>query len=126
LQAADIELSAALPDVSELLVALDDFHSKEKYLERIEGSSNLGWEIWTDRPRTVAVAVLKSCSKLKMPNIHRMLVILATLPVSTCEPVRVFSKLRPTLTATRSTMSEDRLEAMLLLQCHRKDVHLMC
>ena len=31
LQAADIELSATRSDVSELLVALDDFHSEEKY-----------------------------------------------------------------------------------------------
>ena len=74
-----------------------------------------------DRPRS-AVAALKSCSKLKMPNVHRMLVILATLPVSTREPERVFSKLRQILTDTRSTMNEDRLEAMLLLQCHEKDI----
>jgi len=31
----------------------------------------------------------------------------------------VFSKLQRTLTDIRSTMKEDRLESLLLLQCHR-------
>ena len=65
--------------------------------------------------KTVA---LNSCSNVKFPNIHRMLTILGTLPVTTSESERVFSKLQRTLTSIRSTMTEDRLEALLLLQCH--------
>ena len=42
------------------------------------------------------------------------------LPVTTCESERVFSKLQRTLTSIRSTMTQDRLEALLLLQCHRE------
>jgi len=40
------------------------------------------------------------------------------LHVSTASPERVFSKLECMLTAIRSTMSEERLEALVLLQAH--------
>ena len=53
-------------------------------------------------------------------RLYRLLSILGTLPVTTCESERVFSKLQRTLTSIRSTMTEDRLEALLLLQCHRE------
>lgn len=56
------------------------------------------------------------------PNVHKLLQILATLPVSTAEPERMFSKVDPALTGIRSTMSEDRLEALILMQAHRKRV----
>jgi len=56
----------------------------------------------------------------QISNIYRLLSILGTLPVTTCEPERVFSKLQRTLTSIRSTMTEDRLEALLLLQRHRE------
>jgi len=51
-----------------------------------------------------------------------LLKILATLAVSTCEPERMFSKVERTLTGIRSLMSEDRLEALVLLQAHRDDL----
>jgi hypothetical protein len=41
-----------------------------------------------------------------------MLKILATLPVSSCEPERIFSKVEHTMTAIRASMSEERLEAL--------------
>jgi len=49
-----------------------------------------------------------------------MLMILATLPVCTAEAERLFSKVERTLSALRSSMSEDRLEALILLQAHRE------
>jgi len=52
------------------------------------------------------------------PNIHLLLKVLAVLPVSTASPERVFSKLECMLTAIRLTMSEERLEALVLLQAH--------
>ena len=71
------------------------------------------------RPDT-ATAALSSCSNVKFPNVYRLLSILGTLPVTTCESERVFSKLQRTLASIRSTLTEDRLEALLLLQCHRE------
>ncbi len=58
---------------------------------------------------------MNSCNSVKFPNVRRLLAILGTLPVTTCESERVFSKLQKTLTSIRSTMTEDRLEALLLL-----------
>jgi len=60
-----------------------------------------------------ATAALNSCNSVKFRNVHRLLAILGTLPVTTCESKRVFSKLQKTLTSIRSTMPEDRLEALL-------------
>jgi len=62
---------------------------------------------------------------LTFPNIHKLLKVLATLPVSTATPERVFSKLERTLTALRSTMSEERLQDLILLQAHRERVTAM-
>ena len=45
----------------------------------------------------------------------------ATLPVTTAEAERLFSKLERTVTAIRSAMDEQRLEALILLQVHRSD-----
>jgi len=47
-----------------------------------------------------------------------LLRILATLPYSAAEPERVFSKLTKTLSAVRSTMTEDHPEACILLLVH--------
>jgi len=69
-----------------------------------------------------AIATLNSCPEDLYPNIFVLLKILATLPVSTCEPERMFSKVERTMTAIRSSMSEDRLESLILLQAHREDV----
>ena len=68
------------------------------------------------RPDT-ATAALSSCSSIKFPNVYRLLSILGMLPVTTCESERIFSKLQRTLTSIRCTITEDRLEVLLLLQC---------
>jgi len=49
------------------------------------------------------------------PNIQKLLKVLATLPVSTATPERVFPKVERTLTANRSTVSEERLQDLILL-----------
>jgi hypothetical protein len=41
-----------------------------------------------------------------------MLKTVATLPISSCEPERIFSKVEHTMTAIRASMSEERLEAL--------------
>ena len=45
--------------------------------------------------------------------------VLAVLPVSLAEAERLFSKVERTLTALRATMSEERLEALIMCQVHR-------
>jgi len=77
---------------------------------------------WTNvafdqKPKT-AVAALQDASCL-FPNIKRLLQLLATLPITSIEAERLFSKMEATLTAIRAAMQEDRLESLLLLQVHR-------
>ena len=60
--------------------------------------------------RPNALQALSQCPSLTFLNIHKLLKVLATLPVSTAIPERVFSKVERTLTAIRSTMSEERLQ----------------
>lgn len=64
-----------------------------------------------------AVAALQVCRGETLPNIKVLLQILATFPVTTAEPERVFSRLERTATAIRN-MDETRLEALVLLQAH--------
>ena len=64
-----------------------------------------------------AVSALQACQGDTLPNIKVLLQILATLPATTAEPERTFSRLERTATAIRS-MNEDRLEALILLQTH--------
>jgi hypothetical protein len=77
---------------------------------------------WTNvpfdkKPKT-AVAALQHASS-SFPNIKRLLQLLATLPITSIEAERLFSKMDATLTAIRAAMQEDRLESLLLLQVHR-------
>ena len=66
-----------------------------------------------------AIAAVNKCPADALPTMHIMLTILATLPVCTAEAERTFSKVERTLTALRSTMSEERLDSLILLQAHR-------
>jgi hypothetical protein len=51
-----------------------------------------------------------------------LLKVLTTLPLSTCEPERLFSKVERRLTALRSIMREERLEALILMQAYRNEL----
>ena len=66
-----------------------------------------------------AIATISACCKEIYPNIYALLQILATLPVST---KRMSSKAERTLTSIRSSMSEERLESLLLPQAHRDNL----
>ena len=68
---------------------------------------------------STATAALQNCSQVVFPNIFCLLRILVVLPVTTAELERVFSKVEKTLTSLRSTMGEERLEALVLLEVHR-------
>jgi hypothetical protein len=71
-----------------------------------------------ERPKS-AVAALDHASSF--PNIGVVLQIVATIPVTTAEAERCFSKLERTLTGIRASMGEKRLESLMMLQIHRSD-----
>lgn len=52
------------------------------------------------------------------PNIKRLLILFATIPVTTCTSERSFSSLKRIKTYLRFTMGENRLNALALLNIH--------
>ncbi|KAF0295445.1 repressor of the inhibitor of the protein kinase [Amphibalanus amphitrite] len=93
--------------------------------EQLRSELRVWSAMWSNRPKTepevplTAIGTLNECSQCTFPAIHRLLRVLAVLPATTAEAERLFSKVTRTLTALRSTMTEDRLEALVLLQVHR-------
>ena len=54
-----------------------------------------------------------------MPVITVLLSVLAVIPVTSCTPERIFSRVKNTLTKIRATMTESRLEDIILIQSRR-------
>ena len=108
----------------DILPAVTKYASFLDPLSIVEGE----YEIWKQQWQScgaspvanTAIGALGNCQADVFPNVHTLLNILTALPVTTAEPERLFSKLNSTLTAIRSTMSEERLESLLLLQVHRE------
>ena len=65
---------------------------------------------------------LKKCDEDQFPNLFVLLKLGCTLPVTSCEAERSFSALRRTMTSLRSSMGENRLAGLTLMNIHR-DVH---
>ncbi len=63
--------------------------------------------------------VLKHTDYDYFPNIHTLIVILATLPVTSCECERSISMLKLIKTSLRSTMTQKRLNGLAMLQYHK-------
>lgn len=72
-----------------------------------------------DRPDSLQAA-LQKCDKDAFPNIHVLLAIACTLPVTTCETERANSQMKLLKTYLRSTMSEERLAALANMKIHRR------
>lgn len=66
-----------------------------------------------------ALKALEACPSVSLPNLHILLCVLCTIPVTTAEAERFFSKIEKTVSATRTVMNEERVEAIVLLQVHR-------
>ena len=66
------------------------------------------------------MTALDACSEDLMPNMSRLLRILAALPVTTAEPERFFSRVTLAATSIRAAMTEERLEAICMLQVYRQ------
>ena len=87
------------------------------------GKSTANMQIGSKVPQTLpAVSALCLCPSSVYLNVHKLLQNLATLPIFTAQPERMFSKVDLTLTDIHSTMTEDRLEALILMQAYRKRI----
>ncbi|KAL1416821.1 hypothetical protein MTO96_044855 [Rhipicephalus appendiculatus] len=67
-----------------------------------------------------AMQAFANCPEVFFPNVHRLLKILATLPVSTAEAERSFSSLRRLKMYLRATTTNERLVGIALLNVHRE------
>ena len=82
------------------------------------------WQHYWCSERCMAIAenlntpekVLKNMEKDLYPNIHVLLVLAATVPVTSCECERSFSMLRLIKTSLRSTMTQERLNGLAMIQ----------
>ena len=96
----------------------------EESAEQLRAEFRVWSAMWTNRSDAeipvTAIGALNECSRRAFPAVHRLLEVLAVLPVTTAEAERLFSKVTRTLTALRATMGEDRLEALILCQAHRE------
>lgn len=52
------------------------------------------------------------------PNIKRLLIIFSTIPVTTCRPERSFASLKRIESYLRSTMEENRLNGLAVVNLH--------
>ncbi len=120
-----------IPYVDEFLQSLTSrFHVSELFdfyeedlngpIDLLEGELILWKEKWkgtTDLPKT-GLESLQACDPQFFPNIHVLLKVLCTLPISVASAERSFSCLRRLKTYLRNTMGEERLSALALLNVH--------
>ena len=98
-----------LPHPSSLQSELHCWHLKWKQQEEEHGRCSL--------PTTPSISLPHASSLF--PNIKVLLLILCTLPVTSCSAERSFSGLKRIKTALRSTMGNERLSSLALLHLHR-------
>jgi hypothetical protein len=125
-------LSAVVPAHINLYSFNDLLPAFNMYASFVDSESQVRaeFELWKqrwqqvtaiDRPNT-AIGTLPICSPDFFPNIRNLLLITATLPVTTATAERSFSSLRLLKNHLRTTMSEDRLAGLTLLYLH-KDIN---
>ena len=66
------------------------------------------------------IGTLKECSVLAYPNLNALLILALTLPITSCESERSFSRLKLIKSARRATMSESRLSSLALMKIDRE------
>lgn len=76
------------------------------------------WKSVVQKPATVIDAI-DHCDDQFFPSIKKLLIILATLPVSTATPERSFSTLKRLKTYLRNKMGDERLTGLALMSVHR-------
>ena len=78
------------------------------------------WSLWEGDLPSSPQSALNHCSNTLFPNIHTLLKILCTLPITTSECERTFSSLKRLKTYTRSTMRQERLSGLALMHIHQR------
>lgn len=109
-------------DLDKVVSDLKFWESDLTFPGSLKGELKDWFQTWQGRtsedvPATLLEA-LKQCDSDVYPCIHRLLTIGCTLPVTSCEAERSFSTLRRTMNHLRSSMGEERLAALTLMNMH--------
>ena len=75
---------------------------------------------YTNLPCKLVVDILQDCSCTSFPNIHILLQLTLTLPITSCDSERSVSQLKLIKTSHRSTMCAERLSGLALLKINRE------
>ena len=67
---------------------------------------------------TITTGALQQCPVDFLPNIHRLLCIFGTIPVTTAQVERTFSMMKYLKNDLRNRMLEDRLNGLAMLLVH--------
>ena len=90
-------------------------------LRRWEGLWRAKMLLNKDKEQTIPnnlVQALSACDIDSFPNVHRLLLIGCTLPISSAEAERSFSLMKRIKTCTRSIMTEQRLSDLAIIAVH--------
>jgi hypothetical protein len=127
-EAIVLRLCGLLPRFAQTALYNEIQESVEQYADMLNGSPDvieLEFDTWKiacqkmDEPPADCINALMMCNPVFFPNIHTLLKIFATLPVSTATAERTFSVLKYLKSYLRSTMLEDRLNGLALAYIHR-------
>lgn len=112
-------------DVKEIPTVVDKLSDYEPDIDSL-ASLQTELEIWRGRwidsentPDSLLTS-LKCCPKDLFPNLHTLLQLGCLIPVTSCEAERSFSAVRRIKTTLRSSMREERLSALVLLNTYRR------
>ena len=115
-ECVNLEDENSLP--TELAKVVQTYEGDLKHPLMMEIEYNL-WRLkWKNSEHTPKklIDVFQACSSLQFPNLHILLQIALTLPITSCESERSFSQLKLVKTTRRSTMSETTLGGLALIE----------
>ena len=109
--------SIIVNDTLELSEATEGMLLWENDLPFIKSLGNMAIYVAVSREETSSnlLLALGACDVDAFPNIHRLLLIACTLPISSAEAERSFSLMKRIKTCTRSTMSEERFSDLAVI-----------
>jgi len=105
----------------ERLKELVEFYSNDIDSFDLVKSEILLWNRYLDDSNIKtknAINILNNCNSDLFPNVFKLLQILVTLPVTSCEAERSFSTLKRIKTYLRNSTSESRLNGLAALNIH--------
>lgn len=118
-----LPINVANSTFKDLILAINTYQAVSNANKSEMEAEFTAWKsLWKNKENEIpvsAIHALNECSSDIFPNLFLHLSILACLPVSTCEPERIFSKVSLILSDLRANMSDFRLESLVLLSCHR-------